>query len=328
VVDPASPYTVAAGVNNVTFASSKTLAPRALSNYVDGQSIVVTNSSASTITVTITPADGTIDGSASVALTVLAHGVVGCQRTSSTTWVSLQPGALTPNGVHGYVSGGSFYAVAANINNGVITDIGTAIVPTSTNDPSGIGCTTSGANVSVPFGAASSGAMQTTAQYWSWTLSSLGITLPSGAYRIRFRTWVSSFTEGARSTSGMAVLLGLGTSATTNSKALGIYRPVSGTAWSYAGANTSSAVLNATGGTTTVDIRGTALIGSTSTTDFFVDRYGASNAYEASGTFGGGAGLAATPTSATIYCQRAGVGSSTTNWTLNGFQFFFWYSGF
>jgi hypothetical protein len=65
VIDPASPYTVAAGVDRVTFASSKTMAPRALANYVDGQAIYAVNSSASTITVTITPADGTIDGSAS-----------------------------------------------------------------------------------------------------------------------------------------------------------------------------------------------------------------------------------------------------------------------
>ena len=169
-IDPSSPYTVAAGVDNVTLATSKTVAPRALSNYADGQIIRVTNSGASTITVTITPADGTIDGSSSVALTVLAHGVVGCQRVSASAWVSLQPGGLSYGSrLKFYVSGGTAYAQKQIATNAALTtwvDFGSPVAADS------VTATLSGSTITVASGASTGS--PSAAFYVAWKIDGTG----------------------------------------------------------------------------------------------------------------------------------------------------------
>lgn len=324
-IDPASPYSVAAGINNVTFSSSKTLSPRALSNYADGQTIIVTNSSASSIVVTITPADGTIDGAASVALTVLAHGVVGCQRTSSTTWVSLQPNALTPCGARGYAVGGVPYMVPVALINGTLVDVGASVAASATADPSAFGCTWGGADLTVPAGANVASSLQSGGQYWSWNFSALGCVLPTTPFRARTQVAVTGFTEGARA--GLQhVALGLGSGPTTLAKALGIMRPSSGTSWSYSFTSTSGTPANVTGNSTTREIRGSLLCNATTSVGFAAERYSASSAIEATNDLTAGAGLAATPTSVTLYAYRQ-TAASTTDWVLNGLTWYVTWSG-
>lgn len=173
-IDPASPYTVAAGIDRVTFASSKTLAPRALSNYANGQTIIVTNSSASTITVTIAPADGTINGGASVALTVLAHAVVGCQRVSASAWVSLQPGSAAVKRITATTLGGVFIAYGEAWLGGAWVQITPTMTSTLSGDPDGLGATVSGNVLSWGNGSAVIGTnLATEAQYVGWALADI-----------------------------------------------------------------------------------------------------------------------------------------------------------
>lgn len=128
-INPSSPYTVAAGVEVVTLTSSKTVAPRALSNYQDGQRILVVNDSTGVITATITPADGTIDGVSSVALSVPAHGVVGCMRTSSSTWGSLQQGDVAES-YEARLVGGAWYAFPQAWTGSQWIDVGPGVAAT------------------------------------------------------------------------------------------------------------------------------------------------------------------------------------------------------
>jgi hypothetical protein len=235
-IDPASPYTVAAGIDRVTFASSKTLAPRALSNYANGQTIVVTNSSASTITVTITPADGTIDGGASVALTVLAHAVVGCQRVSASAWVSLQPGSAAIKRITATVVGGAFVAYGETWIGGAWVQITPSVSPTVTGDPDGLGGTGSGTTITWSTGSAIISAnVATEAQSVGWAFadiaSGLGLDQPRP---IGIRTEITSAVVTSGGASDYANLFGaLGTSgafATNMQYAIGIRCPNSGSA--------------------------------------------------------------------------------------------------
>lgn len=174
-IDPASPYTVIAGIDRVTFASSKTLAPRALANYADGQTILVTNSSTSTITVTITPADGTIDGGASVALSVAAHGVVGCQRVSASAWVSLQPGSgVSPGRLKAYISGGNPLCVVQGWDGSTWVDIGSAVAPDTTQADAAATITPSGTGFTSAAGYTPASDKRSTAWLALWTLSGAG----------------------------------------------------------------------------------------------------------------------------------------------------------
>lgn len=95
-VDPASPYTVAAGINCITATTSKTIIPRALANYVDTQQILFVNTSTGTITATFVPTDGLIQGVASLSVLVPPGGIVSCIRLSATAWGLVQPSALDP----------------------------------------------------------------------------------------------------------------------------------------------------------------------------------------------------------------------------------------
>ena len=182
-IDPASPYTVVAGVDTITLGSSKTVAPRALANYADGQMIRIVNSSASSITVTITPADGTIDGGASVALTVAAKGIVGCVRLSASTWGSVQPGtALGVVRLRGYIDGGTAYMVAQGYTASGWVDTGTPVAATIV--AGGGKVSLSGADLVVASGAQDKGTpdpdvmlAQGEARYWS--LAALGVSTPA-----------------------------------------------------------------------------------------------------------------------------------------------------
>lgn len=222
-IDPASPYTVAAGVNRVTFASSKTLAPRALSNYADGQTILVTNSSSSTITVTITPADGTIDGSSSVALSVPAHGVVGCQRVSASAWVSLQPSAVGVSRVVLDISGGAWRAAGYGYTSGGWVQVTPFVAPESSGDPEGWGFSLSGTDISLTTGAGVINSVtRTEAPYWGWSLATLGVTLTTPFF-CRITDTVTSITltsPSAADYNGIGLTFGTSSDITTTGQYL------------------------------------------------------------------------------------------------------------
>ena len=252
-------------------------------------------------------------------LTYIADSVA----VGAADWRSL----LKPAGVKVWVEGGALYARAVAVRDGSIVEIGAPTAPTATADPNAFACSASGPDLTVPFGAAVVASMQTNAQYWSWSFSSLGVAMPAGTYRARVRMVVSAFVEGARA-GGMAVLLGIGTGPTANSKAFGFYRPSTGTPGagaSYAGCSTSANITNSTASTTLVDARASVMVGSTVATSFHSDRYGPS-AFEAEGSFGSGAGLAATPTHVTLYAQRLQT-TSTSDWTLQNLAAYVWWTG-
>ena len=222
-IDPASPYTVAAGVNRVTFASSKTLAPRALSNYADGQTILVTNSSSSTITVTITPADGTIDGSSSVALSVPAHGVVGCQRVSASAWVSLQSSAVGVSRVVLDISGGAWRAAGYGYTSGGWVQVTPFVAPESSGDPESWGFSLSGTDISLTTGAGVINSVtRTEAPYWGWSLATLGVTLTTPFF-CRITDTVTSITltsPSAADYNGIGLTFGTSSDITTTGQYL------------------------------------------------------------------------------------------------------------
>jgi hypothetical protein len=236
VIDPASPYTVAAGVDRVTFASSKTMAPRALANYVDGQAIYAVNSSASTITVTITPADGTIDGSASVAYTVPAHGVVGCLRTSSSTWVSVQPGSVSVSRIVADISGGAWRAAGYASVAGSWIRVTDYKAPTYTQDPETWGYSLSGTDISVTTGAGIvNTALRTEAPGWGWALSAFGVGSLANQRLGTIDAAVTSVTLTSAGTSDHNGVVGVYSTASDLSTgalyASGISKPSSNYAW-------------------------------------------------------------------------------------------------
>lgn len=182
-IDPASPYTVAAGIDLVTLTSSKTVIPRALSNYADGQMIRVYNSSASTITVTITPTDGTIDGGASVALSCPAKGVVGCVRLNASAWGPVQPGSVGSPSVRlrGYVTGGTVTGVLEVLSGGswvTAKSLGTA---TKTAGTAAIGSLASGDGFDLPAGYATAADQMSEGDRWIFDLAGAGVTWTPGA---------------------------------------------------------------------------------------------------------------------------------------------------
>lgn len=194
-IDPASPYTVAAGVDFVSFASSKTAAPRALANYADGQRILFYNSSTSTITVTITPADGTIDGGASVALSCPAKGVVGCVRLTSSTWGSVQPGTVEVTRIVADISGGAWRAAGYANLAGMWTKVTDYYAPGASQDPESWGYSLSGTDISLTTGAGIvNSSLRDEAPGWSWALSTFGVSLAPGPRPLGIKVTVSSIT--------------------------------------------------------------------------------------------------------------------------------------
>ena len=235
-IDPASPYTVAAGIDRVTFASSKTMAPRALSNYADGQAIYAFNSSASTITVTIAPADGTIDGSASVAYTVPAHGVVGCLRTSSSTWVSVQPGSVSVSRIVADISGGAWRAAGYASINGSWIRVTDYKAPTYKQDPETWGYSLSGTDIAVTTGAGIvNTALRTEAPGWGWALSAFGVGSLANQRLGTIDASVTSVTLTSAGTSDHNGVVGVYSTASDLSTgalyASGISKPSSNYAW-------------------------------------------------------------------------------------------------
>lgn len=91
VIDPASPYTVAAGVREIVTGSALTVNLPS-SGVVVGESVRVTNSAAAAIVVTFArSASDTIDATTSVAVTLAAHAKCAAVRRASADWRSVQP---------------------------------------------------------------------------------------------------------------------------------------------------------------------------------------------------------------------------------------------
>lgn len=191
VVNPASPYTVAAGVNRVTLNASGTVVLPALSSYADVQPIVVINGTSSAITVTLDP-DGTetIDGGgagASAAYTVAARGSVGAVRLSATAWGSVQSGSVGVTGARIYQSGGVLYAVGQGIGASGRVDVGTPVAMTAV--AGGGKVTQSGTDITLASGAVAAATpapdvIGGEGQCWWVALSALGVTAPSFGDRI------------------------------------------------------------------------------------------------------------------------------------------------
>jgi hypothetical protein len=165
----------------VTLASSKTVAPRALSNYVDGQRILVYNSSTSAITATITPAEGTIDGGASVALTVPAKGIVGAVRLSASAWGSVQPGIVATTGIRCYQTGGVLYAVGIGMSTTGEVDTTAPVAMTAVAGGGGVTLATN--EITIASGTAATTKFDPTTigaagQVWYVALSSCGLSAP------------------------------------------------------------------------------------------------------------------------------------------------------
>lgn len=91
VVEPASPYAVAAGVRRILLAASTTIQLPS-SNINVGEQIEIVNTSASSITVTLDPQDAdNLDGAAAnVNITVAAHSACGALRRAAADWRSVQ----------------------------------------------------------------------------------------------------------------------------------------------------------------------------------------------------------------------------------------------
>lgn len=190
-IDPASPYTVAAGVNTITLGSSKTVALPALSTYADGQVLRVINSTSSAITVTLDP-DGTetIDGGgagASAAYTVAARGSVGAVRLSATAWGSVQSGSVGVTGARIYQSGGVLYAVGQGIGASGRVDVGAPVAMTAV--AGGGKVTQTGTDIVLASGAVAAATpapdvIGGEGQCWWVALSALGVTAPSFGDRV------------------------------------------------------------------------------------------------------------------------------------------------
>lgn len=317
-LNPASPYTVAAGVWRITATGSITVNLPALSTFANTQPITVFNDSASSITVTFDP-DGTdtIDGGsagASAAYTVTPRGTVGALKTGATTWGSVQPSALTVNAVYAYFSGGTAYAQSANISPaGTITPIGAPVAATAA-DPTPLGVAGSGADIAFPAAITSSAStVGATATRWTWALSDLGITLPSGPLQTVYNVITSSMSEGTRGAVSEYVLWGLGTSATAPTSLVGISRPTSGTAWSYAYLVSTSAS-SVTGAATLTRVSGVRVVGDSTNTDYTMWQYAGSDMTgSASGV--SGPSVTTTPTHVGIY-GMVSTGTSVGTWTL------------
>ena len=309
-IDPASPYTVAAGIDLVTIASAKTIAPRALSNYADGQLIRIYNSSSSTITVTITPADGTIDGGASIALSCPARGIVGCVRLSASTWGSVQPGSLTPNAIRVYASGSSVYAVTAFVDpsTGAVTDVGTPVVGSATGTD--YSETISGGKITIPAGAASSGAVESNSRRYTWTIADLGMTAWSVASPRIFVGTISgtALSDESEARSGTAaVLVGLGTGASTLITSAGLARTSSGTTYSATTVIGSGSMASGAAGTGAVRASMVCDIGTSSSGNRDISTYNSSGTRLANANSAGATIPSGVPTHVLLMLSRTGT---------------------
>lgn len=150
--------------------------------------------------------------------------------------------------------------------------MGAAVAATAA-DPTSFLIAGSGADIAYPTVIIGSGsAVGTAATRFTWSLSDLGITLPSGALQTTCNVSVTSFAEGTRGGATSFLLWGLGTSATAPTSALGFARGTSGTAWNY-GYLTSTIATNATGSATVTRVSGVRVVGDSTNTDYALWRY-------------------------------------------------------
>lgn len=249
----ASPCTPAAGVTTVTVAGTTTINLPALSTYANGQRLLVVCDSASTCPVTFDPSDsGTCDGgsagAACASITVLAHGTVGAIRTGASTWGSVQPGALSPNGFRWYVGDGSVWFLATHtLGNGTTIDLSAPLQATDIADPLAQGATLSGDTITWPNGGVGTNlSIPTRAQYWGTSLASLGLTYPSGEYNVTYQTsWgAESGTRGGTAVD-VAMLTSVGGYATIQ-RGVGVNLGTTGTSKSHNWLTSTSAGLFAT----------------------------------------------------------------------------------
>lgn len=158
VVDPASPYTVASGVREISVASS-TIVVLPDSGVNVGEVIRVSNSSSSSITVTLRRAGSdNIDGAASdVAITTGAHAIVGAIRRASADWRSLQPASVNLTGAPRSVEITLVAGVAGWIEYVLIGGTWTAVSShTALTTETDGGVTFSGTTMTLPLGIAAS----------------------------------------------------------------------------------------------------------------------------------------------------------------------------
>lgn len=239
VVDPSSPYTVAAGVREIIFTAgtAKTVNLIALSDLTDGEIIWIFNQSASTVSFTVDPPTGaTLNGGAdgaSAAFSVAARGVLGVQRLSSGTWGSVQLGSLNPIGVEAYVSGGVLYAVAVTLDSaGVPVQLSAPVAMTA--EGTSYSESISGTNITLtgPL-VGNTGAIQSNSRRYYVALSDLGITLSTTNTRwATLHGMCASLSDNSEARAG-TVDLGcfLGVGSTTALCGVSVYRPSTGSTY-------------------------------------------------------------------------------------------------
>lgn len=273
-----SPCTPGTGITTVTVAGTTTVNLPAITSYADGQRLLIVCDSAASCPVTLDPSDtatcdGGSAGAACAEITVLAHGVVGAIRTSATTWGSVQPGGLAPNGFRWYIEGGAVYARATHIAGGVTVDVGAPVAATAA-DPTSFGATVSGANIVVPSGAVGiATALGANGQRWGWQVSDLGVTVPATAFQANVKFELDSVT-GTRGGAPIDILAGFGTSATAPQRCHGTYIATTGTSigYSYLTAAGGGLPTNAGGATTMTGAVNSQWYGGTGTTNYWMAR--------------------------------------------------------
>lgn len=242
----ASPCTPGTGVATVTLTSTGTVNLPALSGYVDGQILRVVNDSTGAITVTLDPSDsGTLDGGsagASAAYTVLAHGVVGAVRTSSSTWGSVQPGSVAVSRIVADISSGAFRAAGyASVAGSWIRVTGYR-APTYTQDPEGWGFSLNNADISLTTGAGVvNSVLRTEAPCWGWALSDFGVSSLANQRLGTIDASVTSITLTSAGTSDHHGVVGVYSTASGLSTgalyASGIGKPTTNYSWLKGPAN-------------------------------------------------------------------------------------------
>lgn len=319
----ASPCTPAAGIKVVSVSGATTIVLPDITTYATLQTLRVLCDSASSCAVTLDPSDsstcdGGSAGAACSAITVSAHGIVGAAKTGTSTWGSVQPGSPTVNAVKLSIAAGVPYLTAGTRVGNTFTATGAATTATSSGDTNGFAATMAATNLTVNAATAVSGNNDTTAQYWSWQLSTLGVTIPADTRMLRIITSVSSFSEGARTASAVSsVLLGIGTAAQTGVRASGFIRPGSGTAYNHGRTAGSAGVSSFSGTSTVLTFDTAATIGDATSTETLLSRIGTGNNVESgAGLTSAGAISATMPTYLSLYVQVTGA-TTTTTWTLN-----------
>lgn len=267
IINPASPYTVTSGVQEIIFTAgtSKTVILPALSNLQDSEIIWVFNASASSVNFTLDPPTGaTIDGGSdgvAKAYTVPPRSRVGAQRLSSSTWGSVQLGHKI-NGALIEVSGGSIIGWGGYVDlDGTFVKVGSSVTLTAEDDSygesiSGDVITIAGSGLTT----GDTGAIQSNSRRYVLTLSDVGITLSGTEPKTAMiKLLCDSLTDNSEARAGtVAALAWLGVGSTTALNITGIQRPATGSAtYQNVMARTSATSLS-TGASTNLNFGGFA----------------------------------------------------------------------